>query len=135
MEFNVDHMCFACGKDNPIGLKLTFSHEGDAVTSTFVADNAYQGYEGIIHGGIIATLLDEVMVQCVWAKAGSSATAKLNLQYRNPAPTQRPILLRGWITAVRRNGRVYETAATACLDDGTMLAEATGMIIRTGNGE
>ena len=132
MDFVADHMCFACGEDNPIGLKLTFSQDGESYVSTFVADRVYQGYEGIIHGGILATLLDEIMARYVWERHGPAATAKLCVSYRKPAPTGQPIELRGWITAERRGGRVFQTSATATLPDGTLLAEATGLIVRTG---
>lgn len=132
MDFVADRMCFACGQDNPVGLKLTFTREGDAYVSTFVADRVFQGYEGIVHGGILATLLDEIMARYVWEQRGPAATARLNITYRHPAPTGQPIELRGWITAERRHGRVFETAALARLLDGTILAEATGLIVRTG---
>ncbi|MHB9131875.1 MAG: PaaI family thioesterase [Armatimonadota bacterium] len=130
MEFVADRMCFACGKDNPAGLHLTFSVDDDAYVSYFVADRTHQGYEGIIHGGIIATLLDEIMARYVWTKAGPAATAKLEVRYRRPAPVGRRIEIRGWITAERRGGRAFETAAVARLEDGTILAEATGLVLR-----
>lgn len=132
MDFVADQMCFACGAHNPIGLRLTFSEDGETIVSTFVADRVYQGYEGVVHGGIIATVLDEVMARYVWMKHGPAATAKLAVRYREPAPTGQAIELCGWIIAERRNGRAYETAAIARLADGTVLAEATGLIIRTG---
>ncbi|HEY3379823.1 MAG TPA: PaaI family thioesterase [Armatimonadota bacterium] len=132
MDFVADHMCFACGEDNPIGLKLTFTQDGDAYVTTFIADRVYQGYEGVVHGGILATLLDEIMARYVWVKAGPAATARLEIRYRRPAPTGCPIEVRGWITAERRNGRVFETAAVARLADGAILAEATGLVMRTG---
>ena len=130
MEFVADRMCFACGPENPIGLRLQFRQEGDAYVTTFIADQAFQGYHNVIHGGIVATLLDEVMARYVWAKYGPSATAKLEVRYRCPAPVGVPLEVRGWVTAERRGGRAVETAAEARLEDGTVLAEATGLIIR-----
>ena len=131
MAFIADDMCFACGRANPIGLKLTFHEEGDEYIATFVADPAHQGYAGVVHGGILATLLDEIMARYVWVKAGPAATAKLEIRYRRPAPTGQPIEIRGRITAERRGGRAFETAAVARLEDGTVLAEATGLVVRT----
>ncbi len=130
VEFVADQMCFACGRDNPFGLHLTFRDEGDMSVTTFVSVAAHQGYKGIVHGGLMATVLDEVMVRFVWQKYGSAATAKLEVRYRHPAPTETPIEVRGWITAVRHGGRAFETAAEARLADGTVLAEATGLAIR-----
>ena len=130
MEFVADQRCFACGLENPNGLRLTFHREEDHYVTTFVADEMFQGYQGVVHGGIIATLLDEIMARYVWELDGPSATAKLTIVYRQPAPVGQPIVVRGWICARRRGGRVVETAATASLADGTLLAEATGLIFR-----
>lgn len=134
MAFIADQRCFACGHDNPIGLKLIFREERDTYVTLFTADRVYQGYEGIVHGGILATVLDESMARYIWTKFGPAATAKLAVTYRRPAPTGTPIEIRGWITAARRNGRAFEMAAIAQLFDGTVLAEATGLILRTGEG-
>ena len=113
MSFVADNMCFACGAANQHGLKLTFSYDGDAYVTTFIADPHFQGYEGIVHGGILATVLDEVMARLVWEKAGPAATAKLEVRYKRPAPTGQPIIVRGWITGERRKGRAFITAALA----------------------
>lgn len=131
MAFVADQLCFACGHDNPIGLKLAFREEHDTYVAILTADRVYQGYEGVVHGGILATVLDEIMARYIWAKHGPAATAKLAVTYRRPAPTGTPLEIRGWITAARRNGRAFEMAAVAKLADGTVLAEATGLIIRT----
>jgi uncharacterized protein (TIGR00369 family) len=131
MEFVADRMCFACGLDNPIGLKLQFHQEGDIYVTTFIAGQAFQGYQDIVHGGIVATLLDEVMARYVWEKYGPSATAKLEVRFRRPAPCGVPIEARGWITAERRGGKAIETAAEVRLEDGTILAEATGLVVCT----
>jgi acyl-coenzyme A thioesterase PaaI-like protein len=130
VAFEADGMCFACGPENPVGLHLTFHDEGEESVTTFVPARAHQGYKGIVHGGLIATVLDEVMVRHVWQRYGPSATARLDVRYRHPAPTETPIEVRGWITAIRRGGRAFETAAVARLADGTVLAEATGLAIR-----
>jgi len=130
MEFVADRMCFACGPENPIGLKLEFHREGDVYVTTFIAGQAFQGYQDIVHGGILATLLDEVMARFVWEKYGPSATAKLAVRFRRPAPCGTPITARGWITGERREGKAIETAADVRLEDGTILAEATGLVVR-----
>ena len=129
MDFVADRMCFACGSENPNGLKLQFRREGEIYVTTFIADQAFQGYQNIVHGGIVATLLDEVMARYVWEQYGPSATAKLEVRYRRPAPCGVPIEARGWVTAVRRGGRALETAADARLEDGSLLAEATALVV------
>lgn len=131
MDFTADQCCFVCGTDNPLGFHLTFSLDGDEYVTTAVIDPAYQGYRGIVHGGIIATILDEVMARYVWERAqGPAATAKLEVRYRRPAPVGVPIQFRGRIDAVKREGAVFETSAAAYLPDGVLLAEATGIVMR-----
>ena len=130
MAFEADEMCFACGKDNPIGLHLDFVEEGESYLTVFTASRPYQGYEGIIHGGILATVLDEIMARYAWVKYGPAATARLEVRYKQPAPTGTPITVRSVFTAVRRNGRLFDMAATASMPDGTLLAEATALVMR-----
>jgi len=130
MDFIADQQCFACGLENPGGLRLQFHRETDTYVTRFIADAMYQGYHGVVHGGIIATLLDEIMARYVWELDGPSATAKLSITYRHPAPVGTAIVVRGWICTRHRGGKAVETAATASLEDGTLLAEATGLIIR-----
>lgn len=130
MTFIADHYCFACGAENPIGLHLQFRREGDVYATTFTAPPVLQGYHGIVHGGIVATLLDEIMARYVWELQGPSATAKLEIKYRRPAPVGEPLEVRGWVTGTHRGGRATETAAEIRLADGTLIAEATGLIVR-----
>ena len=58
MKLGVDDMCFACGRKNPIGLKLGFHFDGDDYVTTLAVRPEYQGWTGIIHGGLLATALD-----------------------------------------------------------------------------
>ncbi len=130
MTFLTDQMCFACGADNPAGLHLTFRQDGDSYVTVFTAPPEFQGYHGILHGGIVATLLDEVMARYVWKKIDApAATARLEVRYCQPAPVGCRIEVRGWITG-QRGTRLFTTGAEARLEDGTLLAEATGLILR-----
>lgn len=128
MNFVADGMCFACGPNNPVGLRLTFRRDGDEYVTMFTPDPAHQGYGGVVHGGLVATVLDEVMARLVWEADGPAATARLEIRYRKPMPTATPIEVRGRIVSQR--GRRYETSAVARLADGTVLAEATGTFMR-----
>ena len=129
MSFLPDNGCFVCGPANQHGLHLTFQQHADYYETTFTPPAIYQGYQNILHGGIMATVLDEVMARYAWMLAGPAATAKMEIRYRNPAPIGRPITIRGWVTAIRRSGKAYEMAAKAILEDGTLLAEATSLVI------
>ena len=126
--FSDDTQCFVCGPLNPLGLKLTFHREGEEYVTTVTFSEAFQGYAGIVHGGLLATVLDEVMARYVWEEAGLAATGKIAVNFRRPAPTGVPITIRGII--VNRRGRVFECAATANLADGTLLADAVSTVIK-----
>ena len=121
--------CFACGTNNPIGLKLTFEEQDDTYISHFTAQPQHQGYDGIVHGGIVSTLLDEIMARYLYAKGLTAVTARLEVRYSKPTPVGVPLLLKGKI--VRQKGRLYETEATLELPDGTITASGTAKVFIT----
>jgi len=78
-------MCFGCSPGNNIGLKLTFEEDDEKLYATWQPDPLFQGYLNVLHGGIIATLLDEAGAWCVYVKAGTSGvTASLTVRYLKP---------------------------------------------------
>jgi len=84
-EVNLHRNCFACGANNGMGLGLKFyKHEDGAVFGNFFADPKYEGYSGIIHGGIIATLLDSAMTHCLLMKDIPALTGRLSIKYSTP---------------------------------------------------
>jgi len=123
--------CFACGRDNPISLKMKFSVEGDRYVSRFTAGPEHQSYDGIVHGGILSTLLDEIMGRYPYAVMGqNTVTARLEVRYRKPTPIGRELTVAGWI--VGKRGRLYETAATIALPGGTVTAQGKATLMVTG---
>ena len=117
--------CFVCGVDNPLGLKLAFYETGpDEVTATFTPDTDYQGYPGVLHGGIVATLLDEVggRVVMIGDHSRFMMTAKIEIKYRQPTPLGQPLKVVGRL--LKRRGRLALAHAELCLPDGTVSAEA-----------
>ena len=99
--------CFACGSQNPFGLKLSFEEKDDTYISHFTGQPQHQGYDGIMHGGIVSTLLDEIMARYLYAKGMNAVTARLEVRYVKPTPIGVPLLIKGHI--VRQKGRIYET--------------------------
>ena len=117
--FDADHAgrCFGCGPANPSGLKLRFYETDDGVESEYVVPSDLDGAPGIVHGGIQATLLDEVMCMTAYAKAGTGVvTGELTVRYLRPAPSGMPLLLAGRITQTR--GRSFFIAGSIRLADG-----------------
>ncbi len=124
MAFNYDHNCFCCGERNARGLQLKFVKEGDYVRTTFVPTEVYEGYPGIMHGGITSTILDEIMSQCLNYLGLLGFTARLEVRFRHHVPLNRPVCFEAQI--VKRKSSLVETCARAILADGSIAAEATG---------
>jgi acyl-coenzyme A thioesterase PaaI-like protein len=122
MKLGVDDMCFACGSGNPIGLKLEFRFDGDDYMTSLEVRPEYQGWTGVMHGGLIATALDEVMARLLWEKDINAITGRLNIRYHSPVPVGDRLQIRGRI--VKQRSPIVETTAEAVMSDGTIAAEA-----------
>jgi uncharacterized protein (TIGR00369 family) len=117
-----DRRCFACGPDNPLGLRLKFEYGKDSASCHVVIDPQFSGWTGMLHGGIVATLLDEAMAHAAIAAGARAVTAKLEIRFRKPAPTGAPLLLEG--TVERRRANVLD--GKAVLSDGAGHVYAEG---------
>ena len=121
------HNCFACGSLNASGLQLEL-HTADGVCWTeTVLDRRFEGWSGIAHGGVVSTLLDEVMAWALIEHDLWGLTARLTVDFRKPAPVGRRIRAEGTVVEVRR--RVVQTAGTLTDDHGTVLATAEGTYV------
>jgi uncharacterized protein (TIGR00369 family) len=128
-NFRDDGMCFACGPNNPIGLKLRFTLTPDnALETIFTPQKIHQGYADVVHGGIVATVLDEVMVNLPNTLGQKVVTARMTVSLRRPAVVGQTLFFRAHIT--RETRRTIETGATARRADGTLVAEATGILMK-----
>lgn len=78
--------CFACGQHNDAGLKLIFRREGDSVVTEYTPDERFQGFPGVVHGGVLATLLDETLNRMAMAEGRWMMTGRLDIRFRNAAP-------------------------------------------------
>lgn len=122
----LNNWCFACGEKNPMGLKLTFREEGETYCTTFRAGLEHQGYNGVVHGGIVSTLLDEVMARYIYAKGFQAVTAKLEIRFRQPTPIQEELRITANIVSQKRN--LYELKGQITLPDGTVTAEGKAVV-------
>ena len=117
-------MCFVCGQDNPIGLKLRFDWDGKTAKAEFTPNKLHQGWSGIVHGGIITCLLDEAMSYAALFEKINTVTAQLQVRMKRPVQIGQPLSITGNVT--KRTRKLVETKATIFLKDGTPVAEATG---------
>lgn len=119
------HHCFACGTLNETGMRLDLHVESGRSWTELTYDPRFQGWDGIAHGGILATVLDEVMA---WALVGEDQwglTARLAIDFRRPVTVGQGLRAEGWITRQRR--RIVDTA-------GHILDAASGQALVTATG-
>jgi acyl-coenzyme A thioesterase PaaI-like protein len=122
--------CFVCGIENPVGLQLKIYQTAPGEIETiFTAPDHYQGYPGVLHGGIVATILDEISGRAHMGDPSEPRfmfTGKLEVLYRKNVPIGRPLRVVG--KAVKSKGRVAEGWAGIYDEAGTLLAEATTLL-------
>ena len=120
------HSCFVCGDSNPYGLKLRFETDGRVVQTRFRPRREHIGFKGVVHGGLIATVLDEIMVwACAVPTRQFAFCAELTVRYLRPLSPEEEVLVTGELTA-NRKGRVFEAKATIHSIGGPVLAEGRG---------
>lgn len=121
-------MCFACGPDNPIGLKISFSLNDGIVTAEFTANENHVGYENTVHGGIVYSALDDVMANVLYLQNIKAHTAKCEIRYRQALEVGKQVLLKGWIENERRRLVVLKGEMRLASDDSVIAdAEASFM--------
>jgi len=114
--------CVACGPDHPHGLHLDFDLASDgSVSAYWTPGEDWQGFRGVIHGGIVSTVLDEAMAKAV-AAVGKALTGELRVRFRHPVRPGEDLRIRGWI--VERTRRVIRAEATLTTLDGSERAHA-----------
>jgi len=128
-----DHYCFVCGEHNREGLRIKFEYpEPGRCRAVFIPDRRFQGWKDILHGGIISTLLDEALAHAYGGQArgaGEAAvTAELAVKFRKPVKIGESVVLEGRV--VSASGRVIEGESTLSDESGTVLASATGKLIK-----
>ena len=125
----IAHNCFACGADNPSGMHLEMRVEDGQALVDFRPSEVYQGFPGAMHGGILATILDEVMAWAIYAAGSWAVTAKMEIRYRDPGPLEGTLHGVGQVTR-DRGGKTFEAEGRITADDGRIIAEATGLFMR-----
>lgn len=133
------HGCFICGLANPIGLKIVFheDYERMQVWARLSVPERYRSYPGVVHGGIVATILDETSGRALMVHNQDAndffVTAKMEVRYRHATPTGKPLLAVGWVEHYGERARVRGELR---LDEGepggspVILAECTSLVVR-----
>ncbi|MBI4696499.1 MAG: PaaI family thioesterase [Gammaproteobacteria bacterium] len=119
---DADH-CFVCGTDNPLGLHIRFRLDGGLCVGEFTPGKWHAGFDGVTHGGILFSVLDDVMANWLFLQGARGFTAKCEIRYRQPLPVGTPI--RAECVLKQRKSRlvVLESKLTR-QDDGSLVASA-----------
>ena len=125
--------CFACGKNNPIGLKLEWfnDYENKQIETTFTLSDDYCSYPGTVHGGIIATILDETSGRAILLDNDFNrlmVTLKMEVVYKHNTPTNTPLKAVGRV--IRDGGSRAQVEGEIILPDGTVSAKCTSLLFK-----
>lgn len=122
---NEGNRCFVCGPGNPIGLKLRFTLVDDVCLAEFTPAGQHTGYDNVTHGGIIFSVLDDVMANWLWLQGIKCFTAKADIRYRGELPIGTATRLEG--RCLKRKGRLAQMEGKVIRQDtDAVVAEATG---------
>ena len=126
--------CLVCGRDNPTGFRLEFRLVApQTVEASFVCDRRLQGYRDWVHGGVVATILDGAMTNCLFLCGLVAVTAELKVRFRHPLPTGTTATVRAWLgdtvgplhtvrAEIRHDGRVAASAFGKFIEHSGRLA-------------
>jgi len=121
------HNCFACGTLNVHGLQLRLHASSDRCWTELTLPERFEGWEGIAHGGILCTILDEVMAWALVDHDVWGVTARMSVDFKRPVPIGRPIRGEGRVVDVRR--RIVRAEGVLMDDAGAVLARAEAMFV------
>lgn len=125
--------CFMCGRENDIGLKMTWYNDTDAqqISAEVIVPEHFNGYPGVVHGGIVAAILDETSGRALMLDGNIDnlfITTHLEVKYHQPTPTGHVLTAVGWV--IKRSSRFGRVAAEIRLTDGTVTARCEAVVAR-----
>ena len=130
MEVRFDGHCFGCGPLNSEGLRLVFAPGAEGASVEFEVPARFQSWAGMVHGGIVALLLDEAVGWAAWHAGHPGVTGRLQVRYRRPLKLGEPVRIVGKVDRMRRT-LVYASAYIENRDDGSRVADATAVLAMT----
>ena len=133
MKQPTSRTCFVCGRENGFGLKMKWCNnlESNCVEAVVTVPEQFNGYPGIVHGGIVAAVLDETSGRAVMLDGNFDnlfVTLRLNITYRKPTPTNTPLKAVGWME--HKGNRGMKVAAKLLLPDGTITSECKAVVVK-----
>jgi len=120
--------CFVCGDRNESGLKVDFFYDQGVAKAEFIADERFQGYKDILHGGIISSLLDEVMIKAVIAKGLLVVTAEIEVKFLKPVRISERLFLEGKV--IKEKEKIFVAEGKAWNSKGERVATGKGKFFK-----
>jgi uncharacterized protein (TIGR00369 family) len=125
--------CFLCGLENEFSLKMKWyeDHQARQIRSKVTVPDHFNGYHGVVHGGIVSAILDETAGRSVMLNSGEDAlmvALKLEVNFRRPTPTSTPLTVIGWV--IKQAANRAQVAGEIRLSDGTLTAECKAVVVR-----
>lgn len=130
--FRDDRHCFVCGERNTFGLQLSPEGKDGRGTIVWLPDKRHQGFDGVVHGGLISTLIDEAMAYAAMSEEGFSVTAGISVRFRRPVEVGEQVRVEAEL--VGRRGRMLELQASV-IQNGEEKASGTGTFVRVDSGK
>ena len=127
-QVTYDGLCFGCGAQNHDGLRMRFEPEGEESVCRFQVPPRFQSWEGVVHGGIVALMLDEAIGWACWHRGHPGVTGKLEVRYRQPLKVGENVRVAARIDRSRRS-LYYASGYIQRVEDGTVVAEATATVM------
>lgn len=129
MKLSDNNKCFGCGKENQLGLKISFTLDkgNKAIKGEFTPGPEHQGYQGITHGGIIATLLDEAMGRLLFELGSYAVTAWLEVRFTAPLEIGEKVFVSAKVIKERK--KYFEAVAEVTDSSGASIARASGKLM------
>jgi len=119
--------CFVCGPDNPIGLKLRFRPAGEGIRAEFTPTDLHVGYAGLVHGGILAALIDDALANIWFLRGQEAVTAKIEVRFRREAHPGERLVVTAQETG--RKAGMMTARAEVARGDGDLVAEGIGYVV------
>jgi len=120
--------CFVCGSNNSFGLRIKFTLDGKVCRSEFTPDERHQGYDNILHGGILFSILDDVMANCLFLNGVKCYSARSEIRYRSPVEISTPLRFEGFVEN-KKKSFVFLRGMGFRIKDEKLIAEARSTFI------
>lgn len=120
--------CFVCGDKNPSGLNVEFYEKEGKVVGEYIVQDRFQGYKNILHGGILSSLLDEVMIKSILARNILTLTGEIKVRFKKPVRVGQKLLLEGRVTEDK--GRILLAEGEVRDEKGDVVATSEGKFFR-----